>query len=269
MFLPFFFIIWDSVLIRLRQMTAIIIEDEPLAVMELRNALKEVAPQLEIVATIDSVAEGVEWLREHKADLIFSDVHLGDGRSFEIFRQVEVKVPVIFITAYDEYALQAFKNQGVDYILKPFDREDIRKALEKIAAFSGQGANHQREDEMQTDSPGKYQERFLVQIGAKIKSVPVSEIAYFMADGKYLLLFTHDGANYLVEQTIGGLEDRLDPARFFQINRKFVVSFQAIKEMIRYSNSRIKIILSPLPPENIESIVSAERIREFKEWLNR
>ena len=115
----------------------------------------------------------------------------------------------------------------------------------------------------------RFQERFLVQIGTKIKSVPVAEVAYFMADGKYLMLYTHEGGGYILDQTMAALEERLDPQIFFRINRKFIVSFSAIKEMIRYSNNRIKIGLSPLPPENIEAIVSADRIREFRDWLNR
>ncbi len=193
--------------------------------------------------------------------MIFSDVHLGDGRSFDIFGQVEIKAPVIFITAYDEYALQAFKSQGIDYILKPFDEEEILRALEKVRNWFAK--------EKKAPRTVRFQERFLVQIGTKIKSVPVAEVAYFMADGKYLMLYTHEGGGYILDQTMAALEERLDPQIFFRINRKFIVGFSAIKEMIRYSNNRIKIGLSPLPPENIEAIVSADRIREFRDWLNR
>lgn len=246
-------------------MTAILIEDEPLAVKELETILREIEPNLEIVARLDSVRESVKWLENHQTDLIFSDVHLGDGPCFEIFRQVEVKSPVIFITAYDEYALQAFKNQGIDYILKPFDEADIRQALEKVKQWFGQQAQTFSNEERQLD----YQERFLVQMGARIKSIPVSEIAYFMADGKYLMLYTFEGNAYVVDQTIGGIESRLDPKFFFRINRKFILSYPSIKEMVRYSNSRIKITLSPSPPDDIEVIVSSERMKEFKEWLNR
>lgn len=243
-------------------MNAIIIEDEPLAVLVLEKILRKIAPEVTVQARLDSVGESVEWLRHNRTELIFSDIHLGDGQSFEIFEQVEVKVPVIFITAYDEYAIQAFKNQGIDYILKPFEEEDIRKALDKMESLQGQ-------KEPSTGSTKGYQERFLVQIGTKIKSVAVEDVAYFMADGKYLMLFTSEGTNYIVDQTMAGIEERLNPRFFFRINRKFIISFQAIREMVKYSNSRIKVVLSPLPPENVETIVSAERIREFKEWLNR
>lgn len=246
-------------------MTAVIIEDEPLAALELEKILKKISPDIDVLFRLDSVKESVDWLRLNKVDLIFSDIHLGDGQSFDIFREVEVNVPVIFITAYDEYAIQAFKNQGIDYILKPFDKAELQKALDKVNAFTAAGRQHLRSG---NDSV-EFQERFLVHIGAKMKSVQVSDIAYFMADGKYLLLFTHDGANYIVDYTIAGIEFRLNPARFFRINRKFIVNFSAVKEMIKYSNSRIKLILSPLPPDNIESIVSADRIKEFKEWLDK
>ena len=248
----------------IENMTAIIIEDEALAVRELENILKEIAPEMEILACLDSVRGSVEWLKLHQTDLIFSDIHLGDGQSFEIFRQVDIKAPVIFITAYDEYAIEAFKHQGIGYILKPFDKEEIREALDKMKMWFRPGTV--RPEILSSPS---YQERFLVQLGARIKSVPVSEVAYFMADGKYLMLFTFDGGGYIVDQTITAIEGRLDPRNFFRINRKFIVNYLSIKEMVRYSNSRIKIALTPAPPENIEVIVSSDRMREFKEWLNR
>lgn len=248
----------------IENMTAIIIEDEALAVRELENILKEIAPEMEILACLDSVRGSVEWLKLHQTDLIFSDIHLGDGQSFEIFRQVDIKAPVIFITAYDEYAIEAFKHQGIGYILKPFDKEEIRETLDKVKMWFRPGTV--RPEILSSPS---YQERFLVQLGARIKSVPVSEVAYFMADGKYLMLFTFDGGGYIVDQTITAIEGRLDPRNFFRINRKFIVNYLSIKEMVRYSNSRIKIALTPAPPENIEVIVSSDRMREFKEWLNR
>ena len=149
-------------------MTAIIIEDEALAARELESILKKSAPEIEIVARQDSVRGSVQWLKENQVDLIFSDVHLGDGRSFDIFGQVEIKAPVIFITAYDEYALQAFKSQGIDYILKPFDEEEILRALEKVRNWFAK--------EKKAPRTVRFQERFLVQIGTKIKSVPVYQV---------------------------------------------------------------------------------------------
>lgn len=245
-------------------MNAIIIEDEALAIQELENILKEVAPEIEIIARLDSVRDSVRWLQDNQTDLIFSDIHLGDGQSFDIFRQVEVKSPVIFITAYDEYALQAFKNQGIGYILKPYDREEIRSVLGKVRNWFGE-----QQSVTPVEKGTTYQERFLVQMGARIKSVPVADIAYFMADGKYLMLYTFEGNGYVLDQTMGSLEGKLDPKCFFRINRKFIINYLAIRDMVRYSNSRIKIVLSAAIPDNAELIVSTERMRDFKEWLNR
>ena len=243
-------------------MNAIIIEDEYLAAAELERLLGEVAPSMTILTKLDSVSESVKWLRKNKADVIFMDIHLGDGQSFDIFEQVEITVPVIFITAYDEYALKAFKYQGIDYILKPFDKEELRQALNKLESLSPVNVP------FPVASLAVYQERFLVTVGTKMKSVTVGDVAYFMADGKYLVLFTRDGQNYILDQTISGIEMKLNPAQFFKINRKFIISYNSIKDMVKYSHSRIKIVLTPSPPAGIEAIVSAERIQEFKQWLN-
>ena len=243
-------------------MNAIIIEDEYLAAAELERLLGEVAPEITILTRLDSVSESVKWLKKNKADVIFMDIHLGDGQSFDIFEQVEVTAPVIFITAYDEYALKAFKYQGIDYILKPFDKEELQQALNKLESLSPTNTP------FPVASLTVYQERFLVTVGTKMKSVTVGDVAYFMADGKYLVLFTRDGQNYILDQTISGIETKLNPAQFFKINRKFIISYNSIKEMVKYSNSRIKIVLTPVPPAGIETIVSSERIQEFKQWLN-
>ena len=243
-------------------MNAIIIEDEYLAAAELERLLGEVAPEITILTKLDSVSESVKWLKKNKADVIFMDIHLGDGQSFDIFEQVEVTAPVIFITAYDEYALKAFKYQGIDYILKPFDKEELQRALNKLESLSPTNTP------FPVASLTVYQERFLVTVGTKMKSVTVGDVAYFMADGKYLVLFTRDGQNYILDQTISGIETKLNPAQFFKINRKFIISYNSIKEMVKYSNSRIKIVLTPVPPAGIETIVSSERIQEFKQWLN-
>ena len=243
-------------------MNAIIIEDEYLAAAELERLLGEVAPEITILTKLDSVSESVKWLKKNKADVIFMDIHLGDGQSFDIFEQVEVTAPVIFITAYDEYALKAFKYQGIDYILKPFDKEELQQALNKLESLSPTNTP------FPVASLTVYQERFLVTVGTKMKSVTVGDVAYFMADGKYLVLFTRDGQNYILDQTISGIETKLNPAQFFKINRKFIISYNSIKEMVKYSNSRIKIVLTPVPPAGIEAFVSSERIQEFKQWLN-
>ena len=268
-------------------MKAIIVEDEKLAANELTNRLREVAPQIEVAATAASVAEAVKVIDTEAPDLIFMDINLGDGSSFDIFEQVEIAVPVIFITAYDEYALKAFKHQGIDYILKPFESEELARAVAKLN-LTGHGRRKDSKSatrtEEQKDSTGiespvlpasppgghlkNYQERFLVNIGSRMRSIVAGEVAYFMADGKYVTLFTHEGNSYLIHQTIASLSERLAPALFFRINRRFIVSFSAIREMVRYSNNRIKILLKPAPPDSTDAIVSADRVQGFREWLN-
>ena len=170
-------------------MTAIIIEDEALAARELESILKKLAPEIEIVARQDSVRGSVQWLKENQVDLIFSDVHLGDGRSFDIFGQVEIKAPVIFITAYDEYALQAFKSQGIDYILKPFDEEEILRALEKVRNWFAK--------EKKAPRTVRFQERFLVQIGTKIKSVRDPQVSIHLFPWFIFLWFVENGSHTL------------------------------------------------------------------------
>ena len=249
-------------------MRAIIIEDEPLSVAELRTTLAEVAPQIEVVATASSVAEAAAVIAGVGHDLIFMDNHLGDGSGFDIFQRTEISVPVIFITAYDSYALKAFENKGIDYLLKPFGREDLQRAIDKLGLLSG-GGSASAEHGAPTQTPPVYQERFLVHMGARMKSVTTAEIAYFMADGKYLHLVTHDGKDYIVDRTLTEVGEKLPPNLFFRINRRFIVAFDAIREMIRYSGSRIKVVLHPPLAEGEEAFVSTDRVPDFRQWLNR
>jgi len=250
-------------------MKAIIIEDEPLSIAELRNTLAEVAPHIEVVATATSVAEAAEVVARVDHDLIFMDIHLGDGNGFDIFRRVAVNVPVIFITAYDNYALKAFENKGIDYLLKPFGREDLRRAIDKLGLLAAAAPNAGPNTLPTQGAKPTYQERFLVQMGARMRSVAISEIAYFMTDGRYLHLITHDGKDYPLDRTLSDVAEKLPPRLFFRINRRFIISFEAIREMIRYSGSRIKVILAPPPADGEETLVSTDRVQDFRQWLNR
>lgn len=249
-------------------MKAIIIEDEPLSAAELRTSLAEVAPYIEVVATASSVAEAVETIARVDHDLIFMDIHLEDGSGFDIFERADISVPVIFITAYDSYALKAFENKGIDYLLKPFGLDDLRRAIDKLGLLSG-GGSASAEHGAPTQTPPVYQERFLVHMGARMKSVTTAEIAYFMADGKYLHLMTHDGKDYILDRSLTDVGEKLPPNLFFRINRRFIVSFDAIREMIRYSGSRIKVLLNPPLAEGEEAFVSTDRVQDFRQWLNR
>ena len=249
-------------------MKAIIIEDEPLSAAELRTSLAEVAPYIEVVATASSVAEAAETVGRVEHDLIFMDIHLEDGSGVDIFERADITVPVIFITAYDSYALKAFENKGIDYLLKPFGLDDLRRAIDKLGLLSG-GGIASAEHGAPTQTPPVYQERFLVHMGARMRSVTTAEIAYFMADGKYLHLMTHDGKDYILDRSLTDVGEKLPPNLFFRINRRFIVSFDAIREMIRYSGSRIKVLLNPPLAEGEEAFVSTDRVPDFREWLNR
>ena len=249
-------------------MKAIIIEDEPLSAAELRTSLAEVAPYIEVVATASSVAEAAETVGRVEHDLIFMDIHLEDGSGFDIFERADITVPVIFITAYDSYALKAFENKGIDYRLKPFGLDDLRRAIDKLGLLSG-GGIASAEHGAPTQTPPVYQERFLVHMGARMRSVTTAEIAYFMADGKYLHLMTHDRKDYILDRSLTDVGEKLPPNLFFRINRRFIVSFDAIREMIRYSGSRIKVLLNPPLAEGEEAFVSTNRVPDFREWLNR
>ena len=249
-------------------MKAIIIEDEPLSAAELRTSLAEVAPYIEVVATASSVAEAAETVGRVEHDLIFMDIHLEDGSGFDIFERADITVPVIFITAYDSYALKAFENKGIDYLLKPFGLDDLRRAIDKLGLLSG-GGIASAEHGAPTQTPPVYQKRFLVHMGARMRSVTTAEIAYFMADGKYLHLMTHDGKDYILDRSLTDVGEKLPPNLFFRINRRFIVSFDAIREMIRYSGSRIKVLLNPPLAEGEEAFVSTDRVPDFREWLNR
>ena len=203
-------------------MKAIIIEDEPLSAAELRTSLAEVAPYIEVVATASSVAEAAETVGRVEHDLIFMDIHLEDGSGFDIFERADITVPVIFITAYDSYALKAFENKGIDYLLKPFGLDDLRRAIDKLGLLSG-GGIASAEHGAPTQTPPVYQERFLVHMGARMRSVTTAEIAYFMADGKYLHLMTHDGKDYILDRSLTDVGEKLPPNLFFRINRRFIV----------------------------------------------
>lgn len=249
-------------------MTVLIIEDEELAAATLHNMLVSLNPDLQVLAILGTVEAGVSWLQQNSADLIFMDIHLGDGESFEIFQQIAVSSPVIFTTAYDQYTLKAFKNQGIDYLLKPFDQDDVRAALQKLDnILKTSSSDSSLIPAEAVKAVQKIRNRFMVKMGKQLKSVPLEEIAYFMADDKYLFLVTRDQQNFIIEETIGSLEPKLDHADFFRINRKFIIHIKSIEEMYKLPRNRVRVILSP-KPENVEVVVSEDRAEAFKLWLN-
>jgi DNA-binding LytR/AlgR family response regulator len=247
----------------------LIVEDEHLAASRLQRLLKKIDPEIHVLDTLDTVKEAVAWLSENEADLIFLDIHLADGNSFSIFEEVEVETPIIFSTAYDQYAIRAFKLNSVDYLLKPIDKEELAQALTKFKAQQGQttGIDVQALARAMQGQQSNYQKRFIVTSGEKIRSVKIEEVAYFFVQQKYVFLITHDNRRHIIDYTLTNLEDILDPEQFFRINRQFIIGFDAIKNMVSYSKSRIKIDLNP--PEEMDAIVSIDKAKRFKEWLNR
>lgn len=252
-------------------MKVLIVEDEQLAADTLESMLLELNSEIEILDKIDSVKKAVKWLSENEADLLFLDIHLADGKSFSIFEKVDIKTPIIFTTAYDQYAIKAFKLNSIAYLLKPIDEEELEEALEKYESLktSSSGVDVASILRAIDQKEAAFQKRFMVTTGEKIRSILIEEVAYFMGEDKYLYLITKDNKKYIIDSTLTKLEQLLDPERFFRINRKFTISFDSIKEMVAYSKSRVKVELDPPAPYDLEAIVSVDRSGSFKKWLNR
>lgn len=245
----------------------LIVEDEELAAMRLKSLLEEVQLEMEVVARTESVVESVGWLNQNEVDLIFLDIHLSDGLSFQIFDQLSIKTPVIFTTAYDQYAIKAFQKNGIGYLLKPFEKKDLEEALDKFQLYfkSGQVDYQALATAIKGEAPS-YQKRFLVYAGNKIQTIAASNVAYFMADQKVVFLYAASGKRFMVDFSLDKLESLLDPEHFFRINRQFILNIQSIRNMYAYSKGRVKIDLEPASPK--EAIVSVERSPRFKSWLN-
>jgi len=253
-------------------MKILIIEDEPLAVDRLESLIQQLSPGSVIVGKIDSVKRASEFLsNKSSVDLIFMDIQLADGLSFEIFEKVDVKAPVIFTTAYNEYALKAFKVNSIDYILKPVDKEELSASFKKYDKLVNREIPHDKMIEsigyaMQMLTK-KYKERFVVKVGERLKSVEVKDILFFYSLEKATFAQTTDVRKHILDFTLDQLEGLIDPARFFRINRKYFVAVDSIQDMISYTNSRLKLVLKT--SDDPEVIVSRERVQEFKEWLDK
>ena len=253
-------------------LNVVIIEDEPIAAQDLEQTLKKAEKDVNIVAILDSVSTAKEWFENNSADLILSDIQLGDGLSFDIFKDLDVKTPIILTTAYDQYAIRAFKENSIDYLLKPIDEEELKQAISKYKEYLGNNKEFDIESLLKVLNPNEkndYQERFIITLGDKIVSVPEEEVAYFFSEDRYTYLVDNTGKQHIINSNLGDLESSLNPRNFYRINRKFIISFSAIKNMVAYSKSRVKIDLEPAPPRAMDVIVSVERSGAFKKWLNR
>jgi DNA-binding LytR/AlgR family response regulator len=253
-------------------MRIVIIEDEPHAAQRLSGLVLELIPEAVILAKIDSVKKSVQWFKENKMpDIIFMDIQLADGLSFQIFEQCEVKSPVIFTTAYEEYALKAFKVNSIDYILKPVDKDELQASLKKLSNLSSNESGTAKLlnniGEAVHMLMKKYKSRFVIKVGEHLRTIDVSTIRYFYSQDKTTFCVTGDNRNFILDYTLEQLEEIIDPVEFYRINRKYLVRSGAIQDIISYTNSRLKLILKGSTDSDV--IVARERVQDFKAWLDR
>lgn len=249
-------------------MRVLLIEDEQPAARRLSKLLTELEPSIQILDVIDSVEAAVKWLNTFREpDLLFMDIQLADGISFDIFRQVELKIPVIFTTAYDEYTLKAFKVNSVDYLLKPIDKEELTIAIQKFKDLHKSASIHlpNLEKLLQNISSSTYKERLLVKTGQHLTYLNINELAYCFSEGSVTFALSQTGKKWVLDYPIDQLIAMLNPKEFFRISRKLVVNIKAIQKIHPYFNSRLKLDLQPAT--SFEVIVSRERVSDFKEWL--
>jgi DNA-binding LytR/AlgR family response regulator len=251
-------------------MTTIIIEDEKPAARLLQRKLEKL--NIEVGVMLHSVEESIEWfLKNEHPDLIFLDIQLSDGLSFEIFEKIDIKSAVIFTTAFDEYALKAFKLNSIDYLLKPIDEDDLEVAVSKFKTrFPNESSpinlDFETIKKMLSNPFDKiYKTRFTVKIGQHLKVITIDEIECFFSENKGTYIHTLDNRNYLIENTLEVLEQELDPSAFYRISRKFIIPLKSVKEIVMYSNSRLKVILPSYKQDEV--IVSREKVQEFKNWI--
>lgn len=252
-------------------MNIIIIEDEKPAARLLQRKVEKLG--LTVNTMLHSVEEALDWFQNNThPDLIFLDIQLSDGLSFEIFEAIDIKSAIIFTTAYDEYALRAFKLNSIDYLLKPIDEDDLEVAVKKFktrtqtAAGSNLSLDFEMIKQMLVNPVDKsYKKRFTVKVGQQLKLIAIDEVECFYSENKGTYLHTSDNRDYLLDGTLEQLETDLDPKDFFRVSRKFIIPMKGIKEIQMHTNSRLKIILPTYNDDEV--IVARERVNDFKEWI--
>lgn len=252
-------------------MKVLIIEDEKLAADHLSALIKLYDQEIKILDRLDSVKKSVAWFNTNQQpELVFMDIQLADGISFEIFEQTIVQCPIIFTTAFNEYALKAFKVNSIDYLLKPIDFDELKIAIDKYKEVRGLPEQSQYQkvmDSVLNMLTDNYKQRFVIKVGEHIKSIPVDNILYFYSLEKATFLHTTDDYNYVIDYSIEQLENLVDPQKFYRINRKYLISMDSIDDIISYSNSRLKIELKH--SKDMDAIVAREKVNKFKKWLDR
>lgn len=249
-------------------MEILIIEDEKPAANRLRQLVAGLIPEARFHGQLDSITASVNWLRQNPPpDLIFCDIQLADGHSFEIFERISVKSPIIFTTAFDQFAIKAFKLNSIDYLLKPLDPKELEAAIRKLKEQQASPmVPIEQLREMLQPKSRDFKSRFLVRFGEKIHSIQVAEISFFFSEERVTFLQTREGRRFIIDFTLDQLVDMLDPKVFFRLNRKYITSFPAITEIHTFSNSRLKIKLQQCTDNDI--LVSREKVAELKEWLD-
>lgn len=250
-------------------MKVLIIEDEKLTAQRLQSILQKTDPSIAVLSIIPSVKQAVSWFQENSSpDLVFMDIHLEDDQCFSIFEKINLDVPIIFTTAFDEYMIQAFKVNSVDYLMKPIDEKELAAALEKFRRIhsSKDSINSLLQSIRHLQSP-EYKDRFLVSVGSRLRTIETSEISYFNYSDSITFLTTTGGTRYPIDYSLDKLATLLDPKQFFRVNRQLMIAHRSIAQLHVYPKGRIKIDLQPELKEEV--LVSMDRVTAFKEWLGK
>lgn len=250
-------------------MKVLIIEDELPAAQKLLRTLNKILPELEISGIIPSVKEAINFFNQStNIELIFMDIQLEDGICFEIFEKTEIETPIIFITAYDEYTLKAFKQNSIDYLLKPVKESDLKEAIDKYKKIHQKVSISGLQKIINGFKTNEYKERFLIKVGEHLKSLEIKSINCFFIKESYTFLCTIEGRSYGIDYSLDKIECLMNPRDFFRINRNFIVKFDAIENILAYSSNRLRIRIKGFN-EIDDIIVSRERVKMFKEWMDR
>ena len=250
-------------------MQILIVEDELPAAVRLKEMINNLDPSIWIMGVMDSIRTTVEFLNTHSSpDLILLDIQLADGLSFQIFEKINIQIPIIFTTAYDEFALRAFKLNSIDYLLKPIDSLELDKALTKFKTlnrYSSSTNYAELAEQMMRAMHPRHKTRFLIRIGEHLRNIASEEISFFYSNEKSSYIKTKSGRDFALDESLDNLEKEIDPERFFRVNRKFIIALPYLKDIVAYSGSRLKLTLEG--GDNTEILVSREKVNAFKEWI--
>ncbi|MGF2412180.1 LytR/AlgR family response regulator transcription factor [Ferruginibacter sp.] len=251
-------------------MKILIVEDEEQALNRLQKIIAEILPDAALIGNTASIEETIHWFELNPMpDLIFMDIQLADGNSFQLFTKIKISCPVIFTTAYETYALQAFKVNSVDYLLKPIDKNDVKRAIDKLKLLQSSRfavVDYAQILKTMPAPPVKYKDRFIIKLGDTIKSLSVGDIAYFYTENKSNFLCTNEGKRFPVDFNLDQIEQMLNSKNFFRINRQFIIGHHAIEEMKAHTRSRIIVKLTP--PSKLDTVVAIDRAQDFRAWLS-